>query len=97
MPGEPEGVPAEQPSGLVDTNILILQHLITPGELPETMAISAVTLAELAAGVHQTGGPDESAERARRLDLVPRVENSFVPIPFDSDAARMFGRIAAAV
>jgi hypothetical protein len=33
--------------GLLDTDIMILRSLIAPGELPDEMAISAVTLAEL--------------------------------------------------
>ena len=39
--------------GLLDTNILILRKWIDPSELPDEMAISAVTLAELSAGPHE--------------------------------------------
>ena len=60
--------------GLLDTNIMILRSRIAPQELPDEMAISAVTLAELSAGPHEVR-PDteqdvyfEAAERARRLD-----------------------------
>jgi hypothetical protein len=46
--------------GLLDTNIMILRSLVAPDELPDEMAISAVTLAELSAGPHEvrpdTGG-----------------------------------------
>ena len=35
--------------GLLDTNILILRRWVDPVELPNEMAISAVTLAELSA------------------------------------------------
>jgi predicted nucleic acid-binding protein len=89
--------------GLLDTNILILRRWVDPAELPDEMAISAITLAELSAGPHQVR-PDgeqaeyhEHAERARRLDVLQRAENEFDPIPFDAEAARAFGRVTAAV
>jgi predicted nucleic acid-binding protein len=89
--------------GLLDTSIMILRRWIDPGELPEEMAISAVTLAELSAGPHQVRrndeqtGYDEHAERARRLDVLQRTENEFDPIPFGAEAARAYGMITAAV
>ncbi len=89
--------------GLLDTNILILRHWIDPAELPDEMAISAVTLAELSAGPHQVRGNDEQgdydehAERARRLEILQRAENEFDPVPFDVEAARIYGRVVAAV
>jgi predicted nucleic acid-binding protein len=67
------------------------------------MAISAVTLAQLSSGPHQVRsadhqpGYDEAAERARRLDVLQRAEHEFDAIPFDSDAARTYGRVVAAV
>lgn len=89
--------------GLLDTNIMILRSRIAPDELPDEMAISAVTLAELSAGPHEVR-PDteqdvyfEAAERARRLDVLQRAEHEFDPIPFDADAARAYGRVTAAV
>jgi predicted nucleic acid-binding protein len=94
---------AEHSAGLLDTNILILRRWIDPGELPATMAISAITLAELSAGPHQVrrnteqSEYDEHAERARRLDVLQRAENEFDPIPFDAEAARVYGRVCAAV
>jgi predicted nucleic acid-binding protein len=85
--------------GLLDTNIVILGRWIDPSELPDEMAISAVTLAELSAGPHLVRGDDADAraERARRADIVQRAENEFDPLPFDAEAARAFGRISAAV
>jgi predicted nucleic acid-binding protein len=96
-------MPGEQRQGLLDTNILILRRWIDPDELPDAMAISAVTLAELSAGPHQVrrnteqDDYDEDAERARRLDVLQRAENEFDPIPFDAEAARAYGRVCAAV
>ena len=89
--------------GLLDTNILILRRWIDVAELPNEMAISAVTLAELSAGLHQVRPNsehdtyDEHAERARRLDVVQRAEHEFDPIPFGAEAARTYGRVTAAV
>ena len=88
--------------GLLDTNIVILRRWVDPAELPDEMAISAITLAELSAGPHEVRGNDEQsayeehAERARRLEILQRAENEFDPIPFDAEAARIYGRVAAA-
>ncbi|MEU3949389.1 type II toxin-antitoxin system VapC family toxin [Streptomyces sp. NPDC029526] len=89
--------------GLLDTNIMILRRWVAPEELPDEMAITAITLAELSAGPHEVrrndeqNSYDEHAERARRLDVLQRAENEFDPIPFDAEAARIYGRICAAV
>lgn len=50
----------------LDTNILILWAAIEPDALPQEVAISAVTLAELAAGVQSVAGDEAVAvERPR--------------------------------
>lgn len=85
---------ADRPRGLIDTSVLIDLERIAPGDLPDEMTIAAVTLAELAAGPHATDDPDE---RARRQDRLQRTEATFVPLSFDADAARAYGRIYAAV
>jgi predicted nucleic acid-binding protein len=88
--------------GLLDTNIMILRSRIAPEDLPDEMAISAVTLAELSAGPHEVRSDAEqdvyfeATERARRLDVLQRAEHEFDPIPFDADAARAYGRVTAA-
>ena len=58
------------------------------------IAVSAITLAELAAGPHATA---DRAERARRQDRLQRAEATFEPIPFDAAAARAYGRVYAAI
>ena len=58
------------------------------------MAITSITLAELAAGPHATHDPDE---RGRRQDRLQRTEATFDPLPFDADAARAYGRVFATV
>ncbi len=92
-------MPADLTRGLLDTNIVILRRAIEPDELPDEMAISTVTLAELSAGVHLVGGDNAEAikERARRADVLQRTESEFDPIPFETESARAFGRISAAV
>ena len=80
--------------GLLDTSVVIdLDHL-DPDLLPVEVAVSAVTMADLAAGPHATSDPDE---RARRQDRLQRTEATFEPLPFDADAARAYGRLFAAV
>ena len=89
--------------GLLDTNIVILRRWVDPTELPAEMAISAITLAELSAGPHEVRSEHEQsaynkhAERARRLEILQRAENEFDPIPFDAEAARIYGRVTASV
>lgn len=95
------GEPPRQ--GLLDTNILILRRWIDPAELPDEMAISAITLAELSAGPHEVRRNDEQdmydehEERARRLEVLQRAESEFDPVAFDAEAARVYGRVTAAV
>ncbi|MFI6289539.1 type II toxin-antitoxin system VapC family toxin [Streptomyces sp. NPDC051018] len=96
-------MPAEHQQGLLDTNIIILRRWVDPEELPAEVAISAITLAELSAGPHEVrrneeqDDYDEYAERAARLDILQRAENEFDPLPFDAEAARIYGRVCAAV
>jgi predicted nucleic acid-binding protein len=67
---------------------------IDPADLPSELAISAVTLAELAAGPHAAVDP---AERARRQDRLQRTEATFEPLPVDGAVSRAYGRVYAAV
>ena len=83
-----------RPRGLLDTSVLIDLETIDPNRLPEKVAVSAVTMAELAAGPHATADVDE---RSRRQDRLQRAEAAFDPLPFDGDCARAYGRVFAAV
>lgn len=67
---------------------------IDAASLPEEVAVSSLTLAELAAGPHATTDADE---RSRRQDRLQRAEAAFDPLPFDGNAARAYGRVFAAV
>jgi len=85
---------ADLTRGLLDTSVVIDLDLVDPELLPDESAISAVTLAELAAGPHAT--LDEQ-ERARRQDRLQWASATWDALPFDMDAARMYGRVFAAV
>ena len=87
---------AEQrrPQGLLDTSVIIDLERLDPSQLPIESAVSAITMAELAAGPHATQDPDE---RARRQDRLQRAEAVFDPLPFDAEASRAYGRVYAAV
>lgn len=80
--------------GVADTSVVIDFERIDPADLPAEIALSAVTLAELAAGPHATADPDE---RARRQDRLQRAESTFEPLPIDGAVARAYGRIYSAV
>lgn len=87
-------VSERHPAGLLDTSVVIDLDIIDPGALPLTVGVSAITMAELAAGPAATL---DLAERARRQDRLQRAEAAFEAIPFGSDAARAYGRVHAAV
>lgn len=88
-------MPEERPlRGVLDTSVVIDLDKIDSGRLPVEVAVTAITMAELAAGPHATADP---AERARRQDRLQRAEAVFDPLPFDNSAARAYGRIYAAV
>jgi predicted nucleic acid-binding protein len=84
---------AEASRGLLDTSVVIDHDVVDHDLLPDESAISAVTLAELAAGPHAAG---DEEERARRQDRLQWAAATWDPLPFDADAARVFGRLFAA-
>lgn len=78
--------------GLLDTSAVIGLERIDPDALPLELALSAITLAELAAGPHATDDPAERARRQQRLQLT---EATFDALPFDAECARAYGRVYA--
>jgi predicted nucleic acid-binding protein len=74
--------------------VLIDVERLDPAQLPLELAISAISMAELAAGPHATADP---AERARRQDRLQRAEATFEALPVDAAVARAFGRVYAAI
>ena len=88
-------MPDRRPArGLLDTSVVIDLEHIESSRLPVEVAVSAITMAELAAGPHATPDPEE---RARRQDRLQRAEAAFDPLPFDAEAARAYGRVYSAV
>lgn len=79
--------------GLIDTSVIIELELLAESQLPRQSAISAVTLAELAAGPHAT---DDAAERARRQERLQRTETTVECLPVDANVARAYGQVYVA-
>lgn len=80
--------------GLVDTSVIIALEVIEMERLPSGMAVSALTLAELA------GGPptaSDASARARRLQRRQRAESTFEALSFDSACAGAYGQVCAGV
>jgi len=80
--------------GILDTSVVIDLGELDASQLPIEVAVTAITMAELAAGPHATKDP---RERGRRQDRLQRAEAAFDPLPFDGEAARAYGRVYAAV
>jgi predicted nucleic acid-binding protein len=80
--------------GLLDTSVVIDFDLIDSARLPDEAAISAVTVAELAAGPHAAS---DATERARRQDRLQWTASRWDPLPVDTEVARAYGRVYAAV
>jgi predicted nucleic acid-binding protein len=79
---------------MLDTSVVIDLNAVDPNLLPDESAIAAVTLAELAAGPHAT---QDEQERARRQDRLQWAAATWDALPFDIEAARMYGRVFAAI
>jgi tRNA(fMet)-specific endonuclease VapC len=81
--------------GILDTSTVILMQRITDASvLPGEPLITAVTLAELSVGPLIA---DEQDERVARQAHLQQAESDFDPLPFDVNAARAFGRVAASL
>jgi tRNA(fMet)-specific endonuclease VapC len=90
-------VSSEQPHtrGILDTSTVILLSRLTDAQaLPTEPLITAVTLAELSVGPLVT---DEESERVARQAQLQQAEADFEPLPFDTSAARAFGRVSASL
>ena len=84
---------AELTRGLLDTSVVVDHDVIDPALLPDESAIAAVTLAELAAGPHAT---TDERERGRRQDRLMWAAATWDALPFNTEAARVYGRVFAA-
>lgn len=86
---------AQRARGVLDTSTVIMLSRLTEATLlPAEPVITAVTLAELSVGplVATT-----DIERAARQAHLQQAEADFDPLPFDAQAARVFGRVAASL
>lgn len=81
--------------GVLDTStVILLARLKDPALLPAEPLITAVTLAELSVGPLVASTEEE---RVARQAHVQQAEADFDPLPFDAQAARSFGRVAASL
>jgi tRNA(fMet)-specific endonuclease VapC len=81
--------------GILDTStVILLPRLADASALPAEPLITTVTLAELSVG--PLVARDEH-ERAARQAHLQQAEADFDPLPFDAQAARAFGRVAASL
>ena len=79
---------------VADTSIFIAQENGRElGDLPEKIAVSVITVAELELGVLRATDPDA---RARRLSTLSRVRSVYPLLPVGPEVASCFARIAAA-
>ncbi len=82
------------PRGLLDTSFFVaFERPAPPSEAPALGAVSAITIAELTAGVKLAGDAEIRARRQSTLTLARR----FDPMPFDDRCADAFATIASAV
>lgn len=85
----------QRPRGVLDTSTVIrLSRITDASTLPEEPLITAVTLAELSVGPLVASTDHERAARQAHLQ---QAEADFDPLPFDAQAARAFGRVAASL
>ena len=81
--------------GLLDTStVILLSRLRDPAVLPEHPLISAISLAELTVGPLLATSDEERVARQAHLQ---QAEADFEPLPFDAQAARAFGGVAASL
>jgi predicted nucleic acid-binding protein len=79
---------------IADTSIFIAQETGRElGELPEQIAVSVITAAELELGVLRATEPNA---RAIRLSTLSRVQATYPLLPIDAETASCFARIASA-
>jgi predicted nucleic acid-binding protein len=81
-------------SGLLDTSVVVdLDDEAVRAALPDDVAVSAITLAELAIGPILAAS---SAEGARRQVRLQQIEATFETLPFDVGAARSYAQVVGA-
>jgi tRNA(fMet)-specific endonuclease VapC len=87
--------PSSSIQGILDTStVILLSRIQDPSVLPVEPLITAITLAELSVGPLVALSDDVRVARQAHLQ---QAETDFDPLPFDADAARAFGRVAASL
>ena len=82
-------------AGLLDTSVVIaLARGLDPALLPDESFISTVTLAELSVGPLVANTLEG---RMARQIVLQQAEADFTALPFNAEAARRYGQIAAAL
>lgn len=77
---------------IADTSVFIAREADRPlGELPDEVAVSVITAAELELGVLRAATPDA---RATRLATLARVKATYPMLPVDDATASCYARIA---
>lgn len=84
-------MPERLPTGLLDTRVLIDYQAIPAESFPVESMVSAISLAELSVGVQYAKDPVERSLRVNRLLMVQTA------LPFNEDAAQVFGHLNALV
>jgi predicted nucleic acid-binding protein len=79
---------------LIDTSVAVDIRDLDAGMFPTEVAISALTLGELATGPHAAS---DELTRARRQSHLQFVETHLEALPFESSCARAYGIVYAAV
>lgn len=78
---------------LLDTSVAIAP----PADLAmiaDSIAVSTISVAELASGLNASPDPVERARRAERLGLIMAI---CAPVPYSASAARLYGALCDAV
>lgn len=79
---------------IADTSVFVAQETGRElGDLPEQIAVSVITAAELELGVLRATDPEA---RAIRLSTLSRVQAAYPLLPVDPEIASCFARIASA-
>jgi predicted nucleic acid-binding protein len=85
----------DSPRGLLDTStVILIDRIHDTTALPQEPLISVVTLAELSVGPLIAV---DDVEQAVRQGHLQQAEADYEPLPFNVDAARAFGRVAASL
>jgi len=77
---------------LLDTSVVIGGVSASAAGLPESAAISVITLGELRAGVRLARDASARAARQRRLNAI---RDAFEPLPVDELVAEHYGEVLA--